>query len=65
MGRLRPGPGVWPQMAPAPHPAPRTRGPAGAKGHVPTPLLLEQGQAPVSAFQGCASSEPGAPQGLV
>lgn len=33
-------------------------GPAGAEGHVPTPLPLESGQAPVSAFYRCASSQP-------
>lgn len=51
-------------MAPATHPAPPTRGPAGAKGHVPTPLPLELGQAPGSAFPCRTSSEPGEPQGL-
>lgn len=50
---------------PAPDPPPHPRGPAEGKGHVPTPLLLEPGQGPVSAFQSRASSEPRAPQGLV
>lgn len=42
----------------APHPAPPTQGPAGAKGQVPTLLLLEPGQAPVSAFHCLPAGSP-------
>lgn len=45
-----------------PTPTSPTQGPAGAKGHVPTPLLLESGQAPAAPFTACqlgARSTPG------